>query len=177
MDAESESDDSLDDAQQKDPAANANANAPTSCLEESTDPESLIAELAFRYTVAPSHGSAEKSEASAKALMSSLNGFFDLLRHRPIDVSNTIVWICLGCAEDGTLDQSHQLDERTVRCLRFLTSLIADGRDEGSTRVGAVSSLVEAVRINLEHNATVSVAANCIASWLGIGRDAPRRAV
>ena len=159
-----------------------------SCLEACTDLERLVSDLAFRYTAperapapptAPALGgkakgaaakakgaaAAEKAHAAGKAtLMATLLAFFETLRERPVTVSNAIVWICLGCAEEGSLGGGNgggggeeEPDERTSRCLRFLASHLAEA---------AVASVVQATVLNLQHQHGLDVDALRVAGWL-----------
>ncbi len=61
------------------------------------------------------------------------------------------------------------LDARTLRCARFLTSLIAEKEWESAVkRAQCVSNLVSAAKLNLllEHGLEVSV--DQVAQWLGV---------
>jgi hypothetical protein len=165
-----------------------------SCLEACTDLERLVADLAFRYTAperapapptapamaphatlggkakgaaakAKGAAAAEKAHAAGNAtLMATLLAFFEALRERPVAVSNAIVWICLGCAEEGCLgggngggDGEEEPDERTSRCLRFLASHLPEA---------AVASVVQATVLNLQHQHGLDVDAARVAGWL-----------
>jgi hypothetical protein len=108
---------------------------------------------------------AEKAHAAGNAtLMATLLAFFEALRERPVAVSNAIVWICLGCAEEGCLgggngggDGEEEPDERTSRCLRFLASHLPEA---------AVASVVQATVLNLQHQHGLDVDAARVAGWL-----------
>ena len=74
------------------------------------------------------------------------------------------MWICLGCAEEGSLGGGNgggggeeEPDERTSRCLRFLASHLAEA---------AVASVVQATVLNLQHQHGLDVDALRVAGWL-----------
>lgn len=181
-----------------------NGVACSSCLEAIIDPESLLADLAFRYTA--ERLPKELSKAAAvmhKALMASLLACFDVMRSRPVEVSNTIVWVILGAVEDGSLDAitcmgaggshstadlgegevdqqrlSQDMDKRTKRCLRFLSSLLDGGitgnemesssaaRPGGTREAATIRSAVEAIKLNLFYQCNTEVPASAIVAWL-----------
>ena len=146
----------------------------------SVDPERLIADLAFRYTADENVASKPKHEQTAHAalMMSMLACFEGLVAERCAAVlSNTIVWVLLGAAEVGALDFArphaappplHELDERTLRCLRFLTSLVTDTESTAAARHEVTRSLCEAARINLQLEHAIDLDVPRIASWLGV---------
>ena len=181
----------------------------------SIDTESVIADLAFRYT-SQQPGTVPKAEESAhKVLMMSMLACFEALlaAQRTAELSNTAVWVLLGAAEEGMLDalrdsaeyphatpiqplqmdevhttrpqpfapplppQQHDqlqqedgvLDPRTLRCLRFLTSLVAGNGNEGAgARRAIVRNLCEAASINLQLEHGLKVEVSRVAHWLGV---------
>ena len=157
-------------------------------LESSFDPESLLADLAFRYTAQSTDEAAvpKTEQATRKALMTSLLACFEALvaGGRTAELSNTVVWLLLGLAEEGTLDvlrreaRHHQpdiahrddiLDMQRLRCLRFLASLVVDKVGAADSDHGqAARNLCEAAHVNLQLEHGLNVDMQLIAGWLGI---------
>ena len=158
-----------------------------------TDPERLIADLAFRYTASDGsfEGGSKQDRDARTALMTAVLACFEALvaAERTAELSNAIVWILLGAAEDGTFDAlrmasaqhrtqadldnvsrlDSQLDARTGHCLRFLASLVA-GREyaTGAARHAMLTNLCKAARINLQLEHGLNVDETHIACWLGL---------
>ena len=111
-------------------------------------------------------------------------------RGHTAELSNTVVWVLLGAAEEGELEMlreeaahSHQHDEyphgsdprcawppgrthdvmnvRTLRCVRFLTSLLA-------STASAVSNLLEATKVNLQLEHALNLPIGTVAQLLGV---------
>lgn len=173
----------------------------------SIDVESVIADLAFRYTTQQPGTLPKADEPAHKVLMMSMLACFEALlgAQRTAELSNTAVWVLLGAAEEGVLDplrdsfehappyypaqhpqhpqpfapplppQQHSqpqqddavLDPRTLRCLRFLTSLVA-GNEGADARRAIVRNLCEAASINLQLEHGLKVEVNRVAHWLGV---------
>ena len=152
------------------------------------DVESLLADLAFRYT---SPQSAEELKAQPKAMatthkavMASMLGCFELLAADAVaTLCNTVVWILLGAAEDGVFDRlrlpceaarpppdslrvaTDLLDAPTLCCLRFLTSLVV-GKSSHAT--DAARKLLDAAKLNLQAEHGLNLPAERLANWLGV---------
>jgi hypothetical protein len=156
------------------------------CVIHSTvDLESLIADLAFRYTAQSTQLDALPKAAAAhhRALMASILACFEALvaANRTAELSNTVVWVLLGAAENGHLESlrfasplqssGEQTDEalepRTLRCVRFLTSLVVEQEwPTPQARCDVARSLVEAARINLKLEHALDVSREQLALWL-----------
>lgn len=153
-------------------------------LESVYDVEALLAELAFRYTASSAQlDSLPKPAATAlKGLMTMLQACFDALSSScaSAEVGNTVVWLLLGCAEEGKLEplrlasadeqlRAQVLDARTLRCVQFLSSLLggmpwesAEARNQG------VRDLVEAAVVNLQLEHALDVERATVAAWLAV---------
>lgn len=165
-------------------------------LDTCIDMESLIADLAYRYTAEPLEGVASKAAIAAqKALMAMLLACFEALVEgdRNADLSNTVVWVLLGAAEEGVLDDLRDcnhaeapaamgrghtaahadalLEARTLRCARFLTGLILSKPGLAAERQRQiVDSLISAAQINLNLEHSIDVPLGVLVEWLGVGR-------
>jgi hypothetical protein len=148
------------------------------------DAEGVLADLAFRYTAQVSQEALPKAAAAPHtALAAKLQACFEALteaRATPF-ISNTVVWVLLGAAEDGALDTlrvgsdeqqpvADVLEPRTQRCVRYLSSLIVGGMhwESAAARAQVMSDLVEAAALNLQLEHGINVASSSVARWLGV---------
>ena len=148
---------------------------PTSLVAQVHDIEAIQAELAFRYTAEATSGGTgggggKGAEVDAMPTMAVL--WEALSSERPISLSNTVIWLCLGAAEErvargeswplaATGGAGWTLDGHTLRCVRFLLDLLP---------VRATSeAVVRAVRLNLQAEHGISLSEASIAQWIGIG--------
>ena len=95
-------------------------------------------------------------------------------------LSNTIVWLLLGAAEDGKLEPlrlatpaqqlaSEVLDPRTLRCVQFLSSLIVGMPwERTAARTQVVRDLVEAAVLNLQLEHALTIERGTVAAWLDV---------
>ena len=70
---------------------------------------------------------------------------------------------------DNLASSASMLDARTVRCLRFLSSVVLGMSWEGpAARARVVSDLVEAATVNLHLEHALDVPKAAVAHWLGV---------
>ena len=136
-------------------SACSNANV---MLPNSTDLESIIGLLGYRYTTVGGHA-AKKGEADPMPTMLLL--FEVLAKDRLMLLSNSVVWTVLEAAEEATQKASGgigwTLDDHSLRCIRFLFGMLP---------AHAMSDIVTAVRLNLEVQHNILLSDAVISEWV-----------
>ncbi len=161
-------------------------------LHECFDIESIIADLAFRYTSCEDEEAGRaptmKEEAAASTqLMGSMLACFEALAEQKVGVSNTVVWIVLGAAEAGDIVRSESdgqesggacemaalrvagPNEHTLRCTGFLSSLLCRSADGAQT----MADIVRAIRTNVHAQHGLLLDEGTVWRWLGCRRAGP----
>lgn len=133
-------------------------NTSSALLLECTDPESIVAELGYRYTT---KGSLDTKKGGPAAMSAILLLFEVLAKERLMLLSNAVIWTCLGAAEDANSKDpcgTFTLEEHTLRCVRFLF---------GTLPGGTMPQIVTAVRLNLQMQQSVLLSDAVISEWIG----------
>ena len=118
--------------------------------------EAVVAELAAVYTEVAAPTVAAQTAVGAPTMMGAIQTFYEtLLKERPADVCNSIVFLCLEASDAGRL--LPVADAATLRCLQWLASGLPPV-DRGVT--------VDAVRQNLRDGCGVTATEAQVAGWL-----------
>ena len=118
--------------------------------------EAVVAELAAVYTEVAAPTVAAQTAVGAPMMMGAIQTFYEtLLKERPADVCNSIVFLCLEASDAGRL--LPVADAATLRCLQWLASGLPPV-DRGGT--------VDAVRQNLRDGCGVAATEAQVAGWL-----------